>query len=293
MWSPFDPACIPSHHSLRATCVQLLPLVEMYCKWELQEDCTNLWELMLRFDSEAELQSHELGRSMLLMVRDDDVGLHQLLPRTQSTATVNPFDAIRTMLAAVGTAFEAMHPQVHLGLDVPSSCSSPQMLLVPLGNAICLFPLWATPHHIEYQNKFASNSCRFDFFAFSAPSPCRHLHSVFVCSFFFLEAVLLLSSPCELSCLPSSLLRKSSHFCWYRHDAPAFTSRSLHLPLNSVLAVLPVVSFHVQLNFFVAISCCTSHYSHPACLHACSRGGILCVRLQPSSSMLGGLFRGD
>lgn len=32
----------PSHHALRGTCVQLLPLLEMYCKWELQEDCSNL-----------------------------------------------------------------------------------------------------------------------------------------------------------------------------------------------------------------------------------------------------------
>ena len=90
----------------------------MFCKWELQEDCTNLWELMRRFDSEAELQSHELGRSMLQMVRDDDVGLHQLLPRTLSAPAPNPFDAIRTSLVAVDTAFQGMQPQVHVGLDV-------------------------------------------------------------------------------------------------------------------------------------------------------------------------------
>jgi hypothetical protein len=60
--------------------MQLLPLIEMYCKWELQEDCSNLGELMRRFDDEAELQSHDLGRSMLEMVRDDDVGLRELLP---------------------------------------------------------------------------------------------------------------------------------------------------------------------------------------------------------------------
>lgn len=55
--------------------MQLLPLVEMYCKWELKEDCSNLQELMLQFDSEAELETHELGRSLLHMLRDDDIGL--------------------------------------------------------------------------------------------------------------------------------------------------------------------------------------------------------------------------
>lgn len=117
VWRRFDSARIPSRHSVRAACVQLLPLVEMFCKWELQEDCTNLWELLRRFDSEAELQSHELGRSMLRMVRDDDDGLHELLPRPLSTPAANPFDAIRTSLAAVDTAFQGLQPQVHVGLD--------------------------------------------------------------------------------------------------------------------------------------------------------------------------------
>jgi hypothetical protein len=49
VWRRFDPACIPSHRAVCTTCVQLLPLIEMYCKWELQDDCNNLWELMLRF----------------------------------------------------------------------------------------------------------------------------------------------------------------------------------------------------------------------------------------------------
>ena len=99
--------------------MQLLPLVEMYCKWDLQEDCSNLGELMRRFDNEAELQSHDLERSMLQMVRDDDVGFHQTLPRLQFAPTSNPFDAIRSSLAAVDTALQGMQPQVHLGLDVP------------------------------------------------------------------------------------------------------------------------------------------------------------------------------
>lgn len=119
LWRRFDSARIPSHHSLCAACMQLLPLVEMYCKWELQEDCSNLGELMRRFDSEAELQSHDLGRSMLQIVRDDDVGLHQLLPRSLDAPTPNPFAAIRSSLAAVDAAFQGMQPQVHVVLDVP------------------------------------------------------------------------------------------------------------------------------------------------------------------------------
>jgi hypothetical protein len=46
----------------------------MYCKWELEEDCSNLWALMLRFDSEADLETHDLGRSLLLMLRSDGPG---------------------------------------------------------------------------------------------------------------------------------------------------------------------------------------------------------------------------
>lgn len=119
LWRRFDSSRIPSHHSLRAACMQLLPLVEMFCKWELQEDCSNLGELVRRFDSEAELQSHNLGRSMLQMVRDDGAGLHQLPPRPHSSPSPNPFDAIRTTLAACDTALQGMQPQVHVGLDVP------------------------------------------------------------------------------------------------------------------------------------------------------------------------------
>ena len=58
--------------------MQLLPLVEMYCRWELEEDCSNLEALLLRFDSEAELESHELGCALLHMVRDDGGGLPAL-----------------------------------------------------------------------------------------------------------------------------------------------------------------------------------------------------------------------
>ena len=90
MWRRFNLACNPSHHALRATCMQLFSLVEMYYKWELQEDCTNLWELMLCFDSEAGLETHELGRSMLLMLRDNEVRLQVLPPPNAVDCTSQP-----------------------------------------------------------------------------------------------------------------------------------------------------------------------------------------------------------
>ena len=94
---------------------------------------------MLRFDSEADLESHELGRSLLLMIRDEDIGLQVPPPRVHFSTPVNPFDAIRSRLAAVDIAFEALQPQVHVVLDFPSSCSMPRMLFMPLDTAFCLF----------------------------------------------------------------------------------------------------------------------------------------------------------
>ena len=102
----------PSHHAIRATCMELLPLVEMYCKWELQEDCSNLRALMLRFDSEEELESHALGRSLLFMVRDDEGGIESL-PRSEPVAApTDPFRNVRERLAAVGSAIQGLRNHV-------------------------------------------------------------------------------------------------------------------------------------------------------------------------------------
>ena len=112
MWRRHPELPRPSRRALRATCVHLLPLVEMFCKWELQEDCSNLQSLMHRFDSEAELESHELGRSLLLMIRDDDMGFHTLPVRASFNAHVNPFDALRERLVVAEQAIRVLHPQV-------------------------------------------------------------------------------------------------------------------------------------------------------------------------------------
>jgi hypothetical protein len=67
---------------------------------------------MLRFDSEASLEMHELGRSLLLMIRDDDIGFQFPQARQQSEPTVDPFAAIRGRFAAVDLAFQSLHAQV-------------------------------------------------------------------------------------------------------------------------------------------------------------------------------------
>ena len=103
----------PSPQVVRSTCMQLLPLVEMYCRWELEEDCTDLRALMLRFDSEVDLESHELGHSLLFMVRDEDAGIDSLKRHIHSAPRANPFHAVRERLAAVDLAFEDLRAQVH------------------------------------------------------------------------------------------------------------------------------------------------------------------------------------
>ena len=135
VWRRHDSTSHPSHHALHATCMQLLPLVEMYCRWELQEDCSDLRALMMRFDSEAALETHDLGRSMLQMLRDDDIGLHILPTSTHFPSPVNPFDEFRCSLAVVDAAIQALQPHVHIDLVYHSSCSSPALPVMPLYNA--------------------------------------------------------------------------------------------------------------------------------------------------------------
>ena len=124
VWRRFAAGCTPSHHALQATCLQLLPVIEMYCKYILQEDCSNLWALMVRFDCEAELSSHDLGRSMLAMLHADDDDAPRLLPAgVHMPARVSPFDAIRTSLAAMDVTLQTMRPQVQLAVDATCLCS--------------------------------------------------------------------------------------------------------------------------------------------------------------------------
>ena len=114
VWSRHSRPPPPSHHVLRNTCMQLLPLVEMYCRGESQEDCSNLRYLMARYDSEAELQTHELGRSLLSMIRDEDMGFKGLPRADPPGAPTDPFAGVRERLAAMDSVIRDLHPQVHI-----------------------------------------------------------------------------------------------------------------------------------------------------------------------------------
>jgi hypothetical protein len=104
----------PSRRAIHDSCTQLLPLIEMYCKWVLQEDCSDLHSLMLRFESEAELQTHEPGRSLLMMLRDDERPLQDLPRQTAVDTPANLFDVLRNRLAAADLAIRELNPQVHI-----------------------------------------------------------------------------------------------------------------------------------------------------------------------------------
>ena len=112
MWRRYVRMPPPSHHAIRNTCMQLLPLVEMYCKWVLGEDCSSLHALMCRFDSEVELESHELGRSLLFMIRDDDEGFFGMPHPPSVHVPDNPFDDFRERLSAAAMAIRDLHAQV-------------------------------------------------------------------------------------------------------------------------------------------------------------------------------------
>ena len=126
--------------------MQLLPLVEMFCKWELEEDCTDLWALMVRFDSEVELESHELGRSLLFMVRDDAAGLDILPVSAPVVVVANPFDVVRERLSAAANAIRGLHQQVqllpisilHIWISIEDCNSIEYGTTFMLQNALCL-----------------------------------------------------------------------------------------------------------------------------------------------------------
>jgi hypothetical protein len=112
VWRRHSRGPTPSHHALCTTCMHILPLVEMYCKWELQEDCSDLGALMLRFDSASELQSNALGWSLLHMIREDDSSLPGTHAHHSPVVPVNPFNAIRERLSEMDLAIQELQPQV-------------------------------------------------------------------------------------------------------------------------------------------------------------------------------------
>lgn len=154
--------------------MELLPLVEMFCKWELQEDCSNLGALMLRFDSEAQLQTHGLGRALLLMLRDDDAGLEMSTRRMQFEAPLNPFDAICSRLSAVNTAFQGLQPQVLLGVVCSSACLVAGMRMEVWAMVVCMFRAMWLAKTLKCKIGFRINFCRVrvGVVCVASPFPC-------------------------------------------------------------------------------------------------------------------------
>ena len=97
----------------------------MFCRYELQEDCGDLEALMRKFDDKLELESHALGRSLFILVRDgdSDVGLEHLSRSTQIEALANPFDALRARLATVDLAICGLHAQVQFTIGFYRTCT--------------------------------------------------------------------------------------------------------------------------------------------------------------------------
>ena len=108
----------PSRHAIRNTCMHLLPLVEIFCKWELEEDCTDLVSLMHRFDSQHQLESHEPGRSLLAMLGDEDGRFEIALRHAPIAARPSPFEGVRERLAAAALAIRDLQVQA---CTLPSS----------------------------------------------------------------------------------------------------------------------------------------------------------------------------
>ena len=92
--------------------------------------------LMLRFDSEAELETHDLGRSLLLMLRSDGAGLEMRPQRMHFNRPQNPFEDIRGRLAAVDLAFRGLQAQVQLAVDFICESSDAGMHTKPLAVAV-------------------------------------------------------------------------------------------------------------------------------------------------------------
>ena len=170
--------------------MDLLPLIEMYCRWELQEECGNLRALMDRFDSEASLQTTELGRSLLLMLRDDDDGLQFRAPRQESSPPLNPFAAIRGRLAAVDRAFQGLHAQVLPSVDIGLGVST--VLSVHLSPALADI-LRSSGRPITCNPNFVSGT------------PCRPRAGTSI-----LHPLLVFAIACVCACIPLCICFHSS-----------------------------------------------------------------------------------
>lgn len=76
---------------------------------------------------------HDLGRSLLLMIRDDYIGGQFPQAQQHFVAPVDPFAIIRGRLAAMDVAFQSLHAHVD---GFPSALAA-QMRCVSPATAVC------------------------------------------------------------------------------------------------------------------------------------------------------------
>ena len=79
---------------------------------------------MLRFDSESELETHELGRALLCMLEDDDFGVPVLPSHTHTEFLYDPFVAARERLAAARVAIRDLQAEVRIVGIIVSNVSA-------------------------------------------------------------------------------------------------------------------------------------------------------------------------
>ena len=91
---------------------------------------------MLRLDSEQELESHELGRSFLFMVREDDAGFESFPQHDNLINQSSPFDVVRERLAAIDLAFRELQLHVHVVIALFSRFHSSAIASLPLPSFI-------------------------------------------------------------------------------------------------------------------------------------------------------------
>ena len=75
---------------------------------------------MHRFDSQQQLESHVLGRSLLAMIADDGGCFENTPQENRVGARPNPFDSVRERLAAAASAIRHLQVQAYL-----LQCSNP------------------------------------------------------------------------------------------------------------------------------------------------------------------------
>lgn len=76
---------------------------------------------------------------LLLMLRDDDIGLQILLQHQNLTALVNPFYTVKSRLAAADLALRGLHAQLHLNVYAFPKTTATGMQQLTCAAADCMW----------------------------------------------------------------------------------------------------------------------------------------------------------